>query len=210
MLISITSCAQTSLPDTTSKRTIDKYSSVYKDSLVGKPLIGFEASLLNGETVRLEDQKGKVILLNFWFIGCAPYMGEIGDINKIHTGYKDSNVVVLSLARNSTEQLNKFNKGKFSKPTEPILYPIVPSCEEIAGKYGVTGYPTTILIDKKGVIRLVYAGASIASLKKYVDFYGSKNLSKEWKKILDLHKNDTSPDMYTILSALISDLLREE
>lgn len=210
VLFHFISLGQTKTADTTTERKIDLYAKSFNDTLQGKPFIDFSTTLLSGDSFKLSDHRGKVILLNFWEIGCAPCMGEISDINKIYKTYKDSGVVVLSLARNSASQLNKFNQGRYSRPTEPIQYPIVPDSKPILTSYNVTGYPTSILIDKQGVIRLVYAGASPHSLKQYVEFYGDKNLSKEWKKVLKQIENDKSPAMSEILAQLIDDLLKEK
>lgn len=192
--------------DSTAKRGIDIYAS--QDSVAEKSFIDFETTFLSGQRFKLSEHKGKVILLNFWFIGCPPCLGEISDINKIYRVYNDSGVVVVSLALNSIDKLNKFNEGKNSKPIEKIEYPIVPDCQEIADKYEIRGYPTTVLIDKKGLIR-TYSGSSVQSLKKYITFYGDKGLSKEWKKIAKEYSNKIEPEVSEILAELINDLLRE-
>lgn len=195
--------------DTIAERKIDIFSKGSKDSLFGKSLLDFETTFLDGQKFKLSDHKGKVILLNFWFIGCPPCMGEISDINNIYRTYKDSNVVLVSLATNSIGELNKFNAGKNSRPTEKIEYPIVPDCRSISDKYLVSGFPTTVLIDKKGIIRLIYHGASVESLKKYIAFYGDKGLSKGWKDVAEKYANIKEPDVNEIFSGLINDLLKE-
>lgn len=136
-------------------------------------------------------------------------MGEILDMNKLYQQYKDSNFVFLSLAKNTNEQVVKFNAGKYSKPIEQISYPIAPNCGSIAKQYGITGYPTTIFIDKKGVIRLVFEGVSSQSLKKYVEFYGEKKLSKEWKAILAQSADNSGPGTSETFSKIIDELLKE-
>lgn len=208
IFIACTSCYAIGQDSTAVKSKIDLYAGIFKDPLHGKPMIDFESVLLNGEKIRLSDHKGKVILLNFWFIGCPPCMGEIPDINQVYKAYKDSSVVILSLAKNSVSELKEFEEGKYIRPIEAIQYPVIPDCEQIANLYHVTGYPRTVLIDKQGNIRLIYAGATMASLRKYVQYYGDKNLSKEWKKILEAN-TDKHPEMSEIFSALISELLRE-
>jgi thiol-disulfide isomerase/thioredoxin len=173
-----------------------------------KSFINFEGETLSGERIKLSDHAGKVIVLNFWFIGCAPCMGEIPDINEIYRFYKDSNVIVLSLATNSREQLIKFNEGKKYRPIEKIEYPILPDCQKIANDYGITGYPTTIIIDKKGFIRKS-TGATLQSLQNYITFYGDKGLSKETKKIIKTNEHEEPVKTSEILKTYINSYLRE-
>lgn len=180
----------------------------YSDTTSLKPLINFETTLLTGEKFKLNDYIGKVIVLNFWFISCPPCMGEIPDINKIYRTYKDSNVIVLSLATNSTEQLIKFNERKKFGPIEKIEYPIIPDCQKISNEYGITGYPTTIIIDKKGFIRIT-TGATLQSLKNYVAFYGDKNLSADWKKLLEESSDKKEIKTSEVLKTYIDALLNE-
>lgn len=211
ILLSVTVYGQNNLPDTIKNRKIDSYAKFSNDSLQGKQFFDFNYSLLTGEKFKLSEHKGKVIFLNFWFIGCAPCMGEIPELNKIYTTFKDSNVIMLSLSPNSIEQLNKFISGKKYKPIEQIKYPIVPNSKKIENTYNIYSHPTTILIDKKGIVRLVHSGTSMQSLKNYIAFYGDKGLSKNWKKILKEHsKDDAQIDMSQLFSELISDLLKEE
>jgi len=194
--------------DTIAKRGIDIYASASKDSLNGKSFIDFETQMLNGQKFKLSEHKGKVILLNFWFISCPPCLGEISDINKVYRQYKDSGVVVVSLALNSVDKLNKFNEARSKRQIEKIEYPIIPNCQGIADKYKISGYPTTVLIDKNGLIR-AYTGASLQSLKKYISIYGDKDLSKDWKKIAKEYSNVSAIEVSDILSGLLNDLLKE-
>jgi peroxiredoxin len=180
-----------------------------KDIQIGNTFIDFETTLLNGDTFKLSEHRGKVILLNFWFLECPPCMGEIPDLNQIYNTYKDSGVVMISLALNSVEKLRKFNEGKISGLQEKIEYPIVPNSQALAVKYGIRGYPTTVLIDKKGIIR-TYSGATLKSLKKYIELYGEKGLSKEWKKIAKEYSTINDSEVRDILSDLLSALLNEE
>jgi thiol-disulfide isomerase/thioredoxin len=195
--------------DSIPERKIDTYSKLSKDSIFEKPFIDFEGTLLGGQKFKLSEHKGKVILLNFWFIGCPPCMGEVPDLNELYRTYKDSNVVLISLATNSSKELNKFIEGKHSRPIEKIEYPILPECKRISDKYQITGFPTNILIDKKGIIRLVSHGASIESLKKYIAFYGDKGLSKGWKDLAKKFENVKEADVSEVFSELLNDLLKE-
>jgi thiol-disulfide isomerase/thioredoxin len=117
---------------------------VLKEKL-GEEFPSFEVTDINGIGYSNEELKGKVVIVNFWFIGCAPCEMERRELNSIYNSYKDNpNVVFLSFARNQKEQLEKF------LVKSPFLYPIVPLTKELIGKFDVTGYPQNQIIGKDG------------------------------------------------------------
>ena len=52
---------------------------------------------INGDSLRLNDFKGKYILLDFWFTNCPPCMRGIPKVNAIYEKFKDRNLVVLGI-----------------------------------------------------------------------------------------------------------------
>ena len=192
-----------------SQKKVDEYALESKDSLVGKSFIEFESITFDKQKFKLSDYKNKIVLLNFWFIGCPPCMGEIPDINKLFRTFKDSNVVIVSLCRDPQNTIEQFKKGNYLKPPEPIEYPIIPDCSQISNLYHVVGYPTTVIIDKKGLIRVVYSGATITSLKKFVAFYGANGLPDKTKELIEKYKDAPNEEMSDILKTFINELLQE-
>ena len=152
------------------------------DSLIGKSTPEFSGTSLAGINWDNEKLKGKVVLLNFWFIGCPPCMKEIKYFNNLHKEYQNSDFVLLSIAPQIEKDLILFNDtSKQSVPAtlrdyfkaEPINYEIIPACDtkelddpnkvgvecdNISKDFYVHGYPTTFLIDKQGIIRQVMSG----------------------------------------------------
>ena len=53
---------------------------------------------LAGDDVRLEDYKGKVVVLHFWATWCAPCRQEIPSIQNLWQQYQNQDVVVLSIS----------------------------------------------------------------------------------------------------------------
>ena len=124
----------------------------YSEKVAPAPL--FEAVDLQGNSYKLEELKGKVVVLNFWFIGCAPCRIEMPGLNEMVKEYKDKDVVFLAFALDSKESLEEFlTKTEFA-------YQIIPSATSIANLYEAEGFPTHIVIDKKGNIRSVLVGGS--------------------------------------------------
>lgn len=117
---------------------------VLKDKL-GEEFPHFEVRDIKGNAYSKAALEGKVVVVNFWFIGCAPCEMERPELNDIYLTYKDHpEVVFISFARNQQEQLRKFLARK------EFLYPVVPLDEELIRKFEINGYPQNQLIGKDG------------------------------------------------------------
>lgn len=105
----------------------------------------FTYTTLDGVTGSLEAHRGKVVVLDCWFISCAGCEIEKNSLNKLVESFKgDTNVVFLSIATNDEQALRRYLEHAESK------FQIVPNGYEICQKLGVEGYPTHIIIGKDG------------------------------------------------------------
>lgn len=121
------------------------------DNLIGKAAPDFTLMSSTGEYVNLADQRGKVVMLNFWTSWCAPCRKEMPLIDAIYQRYNASGLVVYGVNAEE-DHLNADRVVKELGLTYPILY-------DPEGKASVPflidAMPTTVLIDKKGNIRFV-------------------------------------------------------
>lgn len=106
----------------------------------------FKADSLDGKSYDLSTLRGKVVVVNFWFIGCAPCRVEMPGLNQLVAEFKDKDVVFLALALDPADDLRKFLK------TTAFNYTIIADAESISGSYEVSAFPTHIIIDRKGQI----------------------------------------------------------
>jgi len=113
---------------------------------------GFEVKTLNGEILRLADLKGKVLVLNFWYISCAPCQVEIPSLNKLVDEFSGKDVVFIGFARDKPEELRSFLKEV------PFKYQIVAEASAICSLYGISTYPTHVIIDKQGQVEFFLSG----------------------------------------------------
>lgn len=118
-----------------------------------QPAPPFDAVDLDGNNIDLASLKGKVVVLNFWFIGCAPCRVEIPGLNEMVESYGDE-VVFLAFALDAPENLREFLEEM------PFEYTIIPDAHLLADQYTVSGYPTHIVIDKEGNVRSKLSGGS--------------------------------------------------
>jgi len=113
----------------------------------------FKVVTLNGDTLELSKLKDKIVILSFWFIECHPCIAEIPDINKLVEMYKSKDVVIISMARDTKEDLIK----NFI-PKHTLNSIIGTDCHKVAADYCVTGWPATYIINKKGKLVKAFSG----------------------------------------------------
>lgn len=111
----------------------------------------FTARTLDGHTIHLEDYRGKVLVLNFWGTTCAACRLETPDLIRSYLKHKGAGVAFVGM--DSEEQAPVVRAFVAAKH---VPYTIaLDTNNAIDRAYGVTGYPTTYVIDAKGVIRAV-------------------------------------------------------
>ncbi len=119
----------------------------------------FELPSAAGERVSLAQFRGKVVVLNFWSMTCAPCMKEMPDLAELAKSLGDRRDVVLltvSVDEERDESLTALEAAIGGKPPFPVLFD--PERKVVDGLFGTRKYPETWLIDGNGVIRARYDG----------------------------------------------------
>lgn len=138
-----------------------------KYPLLDQPAPDFLAVTLESQAFTLANQKGKLTVLNFWFIGCVPCMEEMPHLNKIAEKYKNkSDLTFLAVSIDSTERLKEFlTKNRFD-------FQIVNDKHDMTRKFqaNINGFPTTVIIDGEGKIVFYrsYLGKDAKTLDKAI------------------------------------------
>ena len=104
----------------------------------------------DGREVRLSDFRGRPVVLNFWATWCYYCRVEMGDFNTAYREYPD----VVFLMINATDGVREtvWTAHEYIRG-EGYEFPVYFDTEGTAlSKYGVTGLPTTVFIDKEGNI----------------------------------------------------------
>ena len=114
---------------------------------IGQEIESFSTHDMNGKKVKLKNLHGKVVMLNFWFIGCPPCRAEIPELNKLVELYKDNpNVVFIAVALDPRDDIRTFTK------TTPFNFDIIDDGRFIADIYKIHLYPTSVILDKEGKV----------------------------------------------------------
>jgi len=132
-----------------------RYQSIVKDyeiadrTVSGKPVPGFSYPDTTGKMVSLSDFKGKWVLLDFWYVDCpwcrklTPHMIDIyNDWNK------SKNFEIISISVDKPKDYQRWKQAIVDdkSPWTQVL----DSTKTYPDVYGITGYPTLILVDPNG------------------------------------------------------------
>lgn len=110
---------------------------------------GLALKSLGKQTVRLDDYKGKVILLNFWATWCAPCRAEMPELVKWQKQYQSKGLQVIGVTYPPYQLRGVRQLAKKLK----VNYPIVLDSKKLAQSYTVGEVlPVTILIDRQGKV----------------------------------------------------------
>ena len=103
---------------------------------------------LQGKAWNTTELAGKVVVLNFWATWCAPCKDELPTLQTLHD-ISDSQTVVLTI--NVREPAAR--AARYMQSTG-MTFPVISDAKgELAKRWGVTVYPTTILISPNGQAR---------------------------------------------------------
>lgn len=119
---------------------------------VGEPATNFTLQQIDGgKKITLSDLKGKPTLVVFWATWCPPCRREIPLLKKLDKEYGPKGLQIVALALNYRE--TKDVVAKFIKDHELPYTVLWDEDNKTADAYSVTGIPTAVLVDAKGVIR---------------------------------------------------------
>ena len=128
----------------------------------GEAAADFEVETFDGETLRLSDLNGKVVVLNFWASWCPPCRWEMPFFETMWQEYRDQGVVFVGIAMSDTLE----NVKAFAEEAG-VTYPVaLDTTTEISRAYEVLSLPTTFFIGKDGNVERKLTSAANEGLLK--------------------------------------------
>lgn len=131
---------------------------------VGKQAVAIQKTDINGQPVNLETLKGKYVLIDFWGSWCGPCRSSHPHLKALYAKYKAKGFEIVGIADEQGESLELSRKA-WTKAIEEdgINWLQVLNNEDIevfdaVKAYGVTAFPTKILLDRDGKILARYVG----------------------------------------------------
>lgn len=134
--------------------------------LIGKPVSNFSATDLDGNGISLQEYRGKVVLLNFWEIGCGFCREEMPNIKKVYDTYQGKGFDVIGVSLDIDEVLLR-NYLKENGMRWRQIYSDKGDEGPLVKRFKITSLPTPWLIDRNGI--LISTNARGMALEKLVE-----------------------------------------
>jgi peroxiredoxin len=136
----------------------------------------FAAKDVNNESLDLTKLRGKVVVLNFWFIRCHGCVQEMPELNEIKAEFKNKNVEFIGLTFDKEDEVKAFlQRTKFD-------YKIIAEAQKIFDQFNITACPVSIVINEEG--KIMYTGLGYEEKDKLSQI----QLRKALNKVLDKDK----------------------
>lgn len=122
-----------------------------------------------GIETKLENYRGKLVLINFWATFCPPCISEMPAFQRLYQKYKNRGLEIVAINLDPQENIRAVvDYVKNSR----LAFPILLDAElKTSKEYGVTGLPETFFVDPQGrfisVVDPVWAEDSVRLTSDY-------------------------------------------
>ena len=121
---------------------------------VQAPAPDFTLRNTEGRNLRLKEQRGQVVLVNFWASWCGPCKQEMPHLNRLHDKYRSAGFVLLGVNIDEDAQLGAATAGRWG-----LKFPVLLDTDKtVVRQYDLGSMPATVLIDRDGRVRHLHRG----------------------------------------------------
>ena len=141
---------------------------------------------VNGKSYKLFElvKEKKAVVINLWFIGCDPCKREFPYLQEAYSEYKND---IEILAINPCDGTNATVKGYAEEMG--LTFPIFSVGGEWATMFNTNSYPTTVVIDKYGMIAFAHSGSITDKeifAKIFANFISEDYIQKTYRNLSDI------------------------
>jgi peroxiredoxin len=114
----------------------------------------FTLPSIGGPNLRLQEQRGRVVMVNFWATWCGPCRVEMPHLTRLYEKYRGSGFVVLAV------NIDEDPRKAASLATQlGMRFPVLLDTDKkVSRLYDLRDMPSTVLIDRDGRVRYVHRG----------------------------------------------------
>ncbi len=157
-------------PDATLVKTLDDGTVEFRLQKIpqeGMQAPAIDVRTLDGDRISPEALRGKVVVLNFWFIACAVCRAHQPKLNELKAKFSDeANVVFLAVTADPPGEVKKY------LAKQSFEYRHVAGAQAALKTFRFVGYPKNIVISKEGEI--VYWRSPVSAWDKFEDVIRSE------------------------------------
>src|SRR5512134_665621 len=114
----------------------------------------FTLPSLGGPNLRLQEQRGQVVMVNFWATWCGPCRVEMPHLSRLYDKYRGSGFVVFAVNIDEDPR-----KAASVAAQLGMRFPVLLDTDKkVSRMYDLSTMPSTILIDRDGRVRYVHRG----------------------------------------------------
>ncbi len=178
---------------------------------VGSPVYDFTLTTVEDKTWNLAEELGKhdLVVLNFWYTTCTYCIQEFPYLSSAYEEYKDK---ISLIGINDYETDNKQAILDFNKLYELPFDLAYDSTKSVTTPYRLTGYPTTVFIDRYGTVDFIETGAITSKDKwtKLFDMYLAEDYVPTYKGTGEAGEETILPDVEMSKPEDIANLINGE
>lgn len=149
------------------------YRAVIKEDELGETLT------IDTQQIKLSEvfENKKAVLLNFWYVGCTPCKLELPAIMEAYKEYSDK-LEILAINNYPTE--SDEDVASYVR-TNKVIYPMGKDSDSVCKRFNFNGYPTSIMIDRYGVISEFHVGSvdNVEFWRNWFKKYTSDNYTQD-------------------------------
>jgi peroxiredoxin len=114
----------------------------------------FTLRTMDGPNLRLQEQRGRVVLVNFWATWCGPCRQEMPHLNRLYDKYRASGFTLLGVNIDDDARAAADVAAKLG-----LRFPVLLDTDKkVSRLYDMSAMPATIVIDRDGKVRFIHRG----------------------------------------------------
>jgi peroxiredoxin len=114
----------------------------------------FTLRSVGGANLRLAEQRGQVVLVNFWATWCGPCRQEMPHLNRLYDKYRSAGFVLLGVNIDDDPRAAADLAAKLG-----VHFPVLLDTDKkVSRAYDMSAMPATLLIDRDGRVRHIHRG----------------------------------------------------
>jgi peroxiredoxin len=122
-------------------------------SMICKPAPDFGLAAVVGDNIRLSEYRGQPVIISFWSSSCSTCTRQLAVLDRLYATYRSSGLVVLGVSVD--DNLTRAREYAHARGTS---YPLLLDVQKgVSRDYLIDRLPTTVLVDRSGIIRYVHS-----------------------------------------------------